>query len=498
MGKNTVLYRKMVLVPAVAGLFVCAASANADTLEDAVLKAYENNPGLESDRALQRAVEETVVQARSQYGPNIAVTAQHEYTFTRTHVGLGIDAIEEDGFATSLELNLQQTLFSGGRIAASVNLAEARNLSQREELRGSSQDLLLEVISAYVGLRRDLELYQVAQENHQLLLQQRNLTASRLQLRDSTAPDVDQTQNRVDVAAGQVIDARAAVETSAANYRRLVGEYPDTLVAPPPLPQLASLEELYTLGETNSPEVRSAYFVELASRAQLASDRAELMPRVDSSVSLGRLPLSVYSNEQYGEQVVAGVSVSMPIYRGGLLRSQVRESVERNVAAQEFVEQRRRDMRTGLASDWNRLQSANRSLPRYAAAVASAQRAIDGVRQQETAGIRTLRDVLDVTNDLLNARTAATRAEADRYIAHARVLRDVGMLTIDIFAPRGEYDPASYARNGGAGLPLQPLLEPVDELVVFDGVEQADIEVEGDALYEGGAALVDPQPSGSQ
>jgi len=490
----------MVLVPVVAGLFLCAAPASADTLEEAVLKAYENNPGLEADRALQRAGEEAVVQAQSLYGPTINLTATHEFVFSRSHIGEGVAPIEQDGFSTGAELELLQPLFTGGRLAANVNLAEARVLGQREDLRGTSQNLLLQVISAFVGLRRDIELYQVALENYQLLLQQRDLTASRLALRDSTAPDVDQTDNRVEVAAGRVIDARAAVEGSAASYRNLVGEYPDTLVAPPPLPPLPPLEELYLVGEANNPEFRSAQFIELASRAQLAGARAALNPRIDSEVTAGRAPLSPYANSQYAEQVTAGVSLTMPLYSGGQLISRVRESLERNVAAQEFVEQSRRDMRTALASDWNRMQASSRSLPRYSAAVAAAQRAIAGVQQQETAGIRTLRDVLDVTNDLLNARTAATQAEADLYLAHANVLRDAGLLTIDLFAPRAEYDPASDRPEAAAiaGYPFRALLDPIDELFVVDSVRPADVEVENDPQYDAGPALADPLPAASQ
>lgn len=481
-------------------LVLGAVPARAETLAEAVADAYANNPNLELSRALERASRELVTQARAVYGPSLDVTARHRYTFNRTTIEDG-PTFEQQGFGTSGTVALSQPLFASGRLAANVDNARANALSAREDTRAASQQLILDVIGAYVSVRRDIELYAIAVDTYELLTQQRDLTQSRYDLRDATAPDLDQIGNRAELAAGRLIQARADLESSAAAYRNLTGEYPDVLAPPPPLPPLPGIDELYESVELYNPELQSQQFFETATRAQVASARAAMGPQVVADLTGGRSPASPYDNSSYEEQLTAGVTMSVPLFRGGALSARVRETEQRNLAAQQAVEQVRRDVREGLATDYNRLRSAERALPRFESAVAAAQRAVEGVQQQETAGIRTLRDVLDVTNDLFNARSNLATAEAERYFRHASVLRQAGLLTVDLFAPGQEYDYNAYRPDGAgaAGLPLRPLVSALDSILLNRGVEDAGVEVESDTGYATGEALAYPlEPGGSR
>lgn len=460
------------------------APARADTLEDAVRKAYDNNPALAGNRALARAADEVVIQAKGAYGPSLNLDASHEFTLRRTT--LAGSSFDDEGFGTTGSATLAQPLFTSGRLAAALDAATAGKMIVRENLRASSQQLILDVIAAYASLQRDIELYGVAREIHELLRQQRDATLARFGLRDSTQPDVDQTVNRLQIAAGRVIVARAAVETSAARYRNLVGTYPEKLERLPDLPSPPTLETLYVQAEANNPALAAAKFTERRSRAVLAAARAEMGPQVSAFAIAQRAPLTPYRNSDRSESVVAGVNMTVPLYSGGQLSAAVREAIARNLADQQFFEQARRDMREALANDWNLMQAASQALPRYEAAVRSAERAVEGVKQQETAGIRTLRDVLDVTNDLLAARTSAAETRAEHYIRRAAVLRDAGLLTIDLFTDRPAYDPDAYRPAGAflAGLPLRPVLEPIDRLLLDSDVKPARVEIEDAQVFD--------------
>lgn len=466
-----------------AALLYTTTTARADTLEQALVTAYQNNPSLQGSRDLVSATDEGVVQARAAYGPALNVAVRHEYTTARIR-GTAFPS-ESDGFATSAELTLSQPLFTSGRLAANLDAASAAKMVEREKLRAGSQQLMLDVVNAYVSLQRDLELYGVAVEIYDLLLQQRNVTASRYRLRDSTEPDVDQTTNRLELAAGRVILARSSVETSAARYRNLTGAYPETLAPLPALPDLPTLETLYVEGETHNPALSAAKFTEARSRAVVGAARAEMRPQVSAFATAARAPLTPYRNTLREESLVAGVGVTMPLYSGGQQSSALREAIDRNLSDQQFTEQARRDMRETLAADWSLLQASSEAMPRYDAAVRAAERAVEGVKKQETSGIRTLRDVLDVTNDLLSARTAAVQTHAEMYLRRVAVLRDAGLLSIDMFAQVQPYDPDS--RKAGiaylAGLPLRPVLQPVDRVFLQEHVQQASVQREDSPVY---------------
>ncbi len=54
---------------------MASAAARADTLESALVQAYQNNPSLNSQRASVRVTDEGVPQALSGYRPKVTVTA---------------------------------------------------------------------------------------------------------------------------------------------------------------------------------------------------------------------------------------------------------------------------------------------------------------------------------------------------------------------------------------------------------------------------------------
>ena len=58
--------------------------ALADTIEAALVRAYQNNPQLNAQRAQVRATDENVPQALSGYRPKVAVTASAGYQYTDT------------------------------------------------------------------------------------------------------------------------------------------------------------------------------------------------------------------------------------------------------------------------------------------------------------------------------------------------------------------------------------------------------------------------------
>ena len=465
---------------------------HAETLADALEAAYAGNPQLQGNRDLTAAADELVVQAKAAYGPNLSLGVSHQFTAARIR-GTVLPS-HDNGFASTVELSLSQPLFTSGRLSAGIDAAEATSLATRESLRALSQQLLTDVVTAYIALRRDTALYAIAVENYNILLQQNEVIAARFRLRDATEPDMEQTTNRLELAAGRVIEARSTVEVSAAKYRHIVGHYPDRLEPPPSLPALSTLETLYVDAERYNPSLASAQFVEQASRARVRAAKAQTGPQVSAFSSLARSPISEFENTYRQESVAVGISLSMQLYSGGAQTSAVREAIARNLADQQFVEEARRTMRESLAANWSLLRSADTALPRYAAAVDAAEKAVEGVKRQETAGIRTLRDVLDVTNDLLNARIAAAQAEAEIYLRHMALLRDAGLLSADMMTGLPDYDPDS--RKAGisryAGLPLRWVFEPVDRTFQFPANQHADIQVENSPQFPWGDNQTDP------
>ncbi|MDE2285549.1 MAG: TolC family protein, partial [Hyphomicrobiales bacterium] len=66
------------------GLGMGADDARADTLEWALVQAYQNNPSLNAQRAALRATDENVPQALSGYRPKLSLTANGGYNYVNS------------------------------------------------------------------------------------------------------------------------------------------------------------------------------------------------------------------------------------------------------------------------------------------------------------------------------------------------------------------------------------------------------------------------------
>src|SRR5215470_17701119 len=136
------------------GLSLCAASASAETLNEALADAYNNNPTLQAARAQLRQVDEQVPQALSNWRPTVDVegTIGSEWESDNVKAFGTASATREPKAAT---LNLTQPIYRGGRTVAQRDQAENFVSAGRAQLTNVEQQVLLQAVTAYVDVLRD-------------------------------------------------------------------------------------------------------------------------------------------------------------------------------------------------------------------------------------------------------------------------------------------------------------------------------------------------------
>ena len=193
----------------VSGLAMAAAGgARGETLGDAMALAYQSNPTLQAQRATQRALDETYVQAMANLRPQITVTSTVS-SESNNEVGDTTGRLAGRTQLNSNSIQISQPLYTGGRIEADVSAAVAGVLAGRETLRAAEETTLQNVVQVYVDVRRDQESVEIARENVELLQRQLDESRSRFAVGDITRTDVAQTQTRVAAARAQLANAQA-------------------------------------------------------------------------------------------------------------------------------------------------------------------------------------------------------------------------------------------------------------------------------------------------
>src|SRR5580692_1758208 len=265
-------------VVAVAGLALFGAAvlldpveAVADTLEWALVQAYQNNPSLDAQRASLRATDENVPQALSGYRPKFTITATgaDSYTAIQTHTfpsstnpNNSITNAATPFVSRGVGATATETLYNGLQTANRVRQAEGQVMGARETLRLTEQQVLLDAATAYMNLLRDEAILELNRRNVEVLTEQLKQTRDRFNVGEVTRTDVAQAESRLAAGRSQLLNAQSNEITSVANYRRVIGVDPGKLAPGTPVDRFSPgvLKTAISAGEQLSPSVLAAAY----------------------------------------------------------------------------------------------------------------------------------------------------------------------------------------------------------------------------------------------
>jgi len=469
--------RALASVAVIAVITGMGAPAWAEDLREAIALAYRTNPTLLAQRANQRALDETIVQARAGLRPQIDVSVSASYLKSWNDP---LPDTESDGADASVALS--QTLWSGGRIGHGITAAEANIMAGRENLRATEQSVLALVIQAYADVIRDTEILAIREANLGVLRRQLDESNARFEVGEITRTDVAQSEARLAQSEADLANARAQLSVSRAAYAAVVGQSPGDLAPMPVLPGVPTdFDSALDVALVENPGIRAATYSLRAAEANVAAARAEYLPSVRASASYGGAASDL---DQFGDvfdntSFRAGATLSVPLFTGGLNSSRVAQNLERANAAQIAVEGENRNTLQDVSSAYAQSISARSTLQAGQQAVRAATVAAEGVRQEAQVGLRTTLDVLNQELELRNAEVTLASARRNEYVAQANLLAAMGRLegpdldpTLTVYDPAANYD---RVRNRGA-LPWDGVIESIDRIAAPAITPATDVE----------------------
>ena len=419
--------------------------ATAETLEEALVSAYANNPGLAAERAAVRAVDEFVPQARAGWRP----TTQIDSSYGRRRNENSGGALGSGGNTIlspfSAQISVTQPLYRGGRTTAATREAEASVWAARERLRLVEQAVLLETVTAYMDVLRDQAVLRLKQGNEAVLRRQLQATRDRFEVGEVTRTDVAQAEARLSRAIADRIASRGGLAASRATYGQVVGHAPQRLARVPRVTdQPPDLATAAAIAADENPALLAARYDERASGHAIKAATGSLLPEVSLDGSLSRTEDSVVAGSATDSAQIRA-QVRIPLYQAGAVYSQIRQDRQTNSQRRLELLQIERDVQEDVTQAWQRLTTASDSVRAARDQVKAAEIALDGVRQEVDVGLRTTLDVLDAEQELLDARVAVVLAERDEYVGIYQVRAAIGRLSaVQIGLPVEVYDPAVH------------------------------------------------------
>ncbi|HEY9213374.1 MAG TPA: TolC family outer membrane protein [Ancylobacter sp.] len=422
------------LLVALVLLGAAAATARAQTLDQALVSAYNANPSLNSQRAATRATDEYVPIALSGYRPQISgsASAGTQWVEGRVDTGAGSSGYGYKTDPSSVGITISQTIYDGLKTANSVRAAESQVKGQRELLRNTEQTVLLDAATAYMNVLQNSALLELQKQNLAALQGELSAARDRFDVGEVTRTDVAQAEASVANAESELALAESNLNTSNAVFVRVTGLKADKLNPGRPIDPLLprSLNAAIALGLSRHPAILAAQHAVDQAQANVKVSEAALSP----TLSLNGEAASQYHYYDDGDRIKRGTSatatlnLSVPLYQGGSEFANIRESKELLSQSRIEVDVDREQVRANVVQYWGALQAAKDAILSAQASVAANEIALRGVRDEWRVGQRTTLDVLNAQTTLFDARSTLVAAQRDRVVASYALLSAVGEL----------------------------------------------------------------------
>lgn len=433
------------LLAAAAAIATLSTAATAESLRDALISAYQANPGLDAERARLRALDEDVPAAKSGYRPTISGEATAGVREDHSDPGATADG---ETRPLSLGISVRQPLFDGFRTQSAVNAAEAEVRAGRARLDSRETATLLEAVTAYMDVVRDTAIVGLRQRNVGVLSEELRAAEARRAAREVTLTDVAQARSRRARAVSAADLAQANLKISRANYKRVVGHAPEALHEPPlavrGLP--TSIEEARRIAGRESPNLIAALYSEQSARHAVDRAWSGLLPQIDLEAGYSHQnDVSAITDERSSASITGRLRI--PLYQGGQVHAEVRKAKHSHVGRIQDIEAVRDAVESDVTAAWSRLQAARAQLASDEVQVDAARTALRGVREEEKVGQRTLLDVLNAEQEFLDAQVSLISTRRDLVVASYTVLASIGRLSAqsielstEIYHPEAHYE----------------------------------------------------------
>ncbi|KQT32323.1 hypothetical protein ASG29_10975 [Sphingomonas sp. Leaf412] len=428
-------------------LLGAATPASADTLREALARAYDGNPTLTGQRASQRATDENVPLARANGLPSANGTVGVNENFI-----LGGNSFTTPERALQAQAGLTVPLYTGGRVGNAVRAAETRVDAGQATLRNVEATVFTDVVAAYNNVLRDEAIVGLNTQNVRVLDTNLRASRDRFEVGDVTRTDVAQSEARFRLAQAQLQSAQATLIASRENYIRLVGTPPGTLEPPPALPNLpAAPDDAVAVAIDNNPALLAARKARDATEYDVRAARATRLPQVGATLSqnyfnyLGTLGANTggLGIGQTGNATAVGVQLSLPFFQGGRPGAQIRQAQALRGQAIEQATAAERQVVSNARSAFAIWRSSQEVIASAEAAVAANKLSLEGVRAENSVGTRTVLDILNAEQELLNSQVTLVTARRDAYVAGFSLLAAMGRAEAEDLGLEGGplYDP---------------------------------------------------------
>jgi len=410
---------------------IVSGNAQAEDLLEIFELARTTDPEFQQAIANRQAGEEALPQARAALRPNISLNGQFNVIDTKSDISGDVD---EQYRELSYGVSLTQPLYRSA-VRSGVKVADARVEQARAEFALAEQALILRVAERYFSVLDARAALDAAEASLAAIERQLEQAEQRFEVGVIARTDVEEARAQSDLARAELLQAEDNLENQREELRELTDQAPGLLDAvqadialQPPEP--ADITQWRERAEADNQELAAVRLAAEAAMQTVGVERGERHPKINLIAGYnGSNRYDFDGRDPNSDQFSAGIELSMPLYQGGGISSQIREAQFRYTAARESLESTRRAVSRSTATAYRGVVTALERVRALEQARVSTQAALDATEAGFEVGTRTIVDVLNAQQERFNAERDYEQARHAYLLNTLRLQQAAGSLS---------------------------------------------------------------------
>lgn len=410
----------------IALIALTSASAKAETLTDIYQSAVLNDPIAGAASATYKANKETLKQGRAVLLPQLTASSRKVEPSSDDNI---------EPVKTTYAASLSQSLFN---VPAWFQFQSAKKMDQLAEAQFATQQqsLIIRVSESYFNVLRAYDNKQTRKAEELAIQRQLEQVTERFEVGLLPITDVHEIQAIFDDASVNSLEANGALDIafdqlqvlSGKNHSQLAG-LKDDFVAKAPNP-IAS-ESWVAFALANNFELKASLLAQQAANQTAKAAKAQHLPKITLSADYSKrdVEATTAADALVTEQTAINLSLTMPIFSGGLISSQARQSsYQAQAAEQNYIAAKRNTMQAARSNHQLAITNAARVKARKQA-ITSAESALKATQAGYDVGTRNIVDVLVAQRTLFQAKRNFSNARYDYILSMMRLKQVAGQLS---------------------------------------------------------------------
>ena len=383
-----------------------------------------------SAAAYQRlAAQENIPQARAALLPQVSLNGSYQRKFP-------IEPDSADNNSYGYNVQATQTLFDAGKFADYKQGKLAAKLADAQfDL--SEQQLLLNVSQAYFDVLTAYDLISASSASKKLYQRQLEQAKTMFDVGAATIVDTHEAQAGLDNAEVQVLNAEQKLHLAQQKLEYYTGLNPSDIARIDGKQvsrirnqqTLSEWQQLAYLGNTNISAKQLA--VEQA-RAAVQKARANRYPKVELQAAYQDKHQQVssmgFTENVHSKGASVGVNLSLPLYTGGALSSQVRQAQLELLQREDELTASKRDTDLQVREQYLNVQSGLAQVHALEHLVLTNRKKLESSQLGQQVGVRSNLDVIDAQKTLAESEQQLAKARYDYLQAQLALAQAAGQL----------------------------------------------------------------------